>query len=250
MPGCPLQAASGNQSYGGLPPGRGRGRQRDGKRIAAQDHEGNQPPDGAFAVGVDPEELGDISDGSSFRLDLPALGGHTGAFRLQGCQDTGFAFALIHEPRTRLALVVCQFHGGSRSALLGCLLNGRIDLASRRSRSATVWAWTLIFASRSAVRSSRREVAAPRSPTWAATSWAYTPAALMTASPKTKATRATRQISAVARHRLASQPAVMSLAASMAIAMAITEFGEPGKRTTIPRIENQAAAPARAIAAV
>src|SRR5467141_3205856 len=72
----------------------------------------------------------------------------------------------------------------------------------------------------------------------------------MTARPKTKAARAARQISAVARHRLASQPAVMSLAASMATAMAITEFGEPGKRTTIPRIENQAAAPARATAAV
>src|SRR5258705_311647 len=71
----------------------------------------------------------------------------------------------------------------------------------------------------------------------------------MTASPKTKATRAARQTQAVARHRLASQPAVISLAASMAIAMAITEFGEPGKRTTIPLIEKNAAAPARATAA-
>src|SRR5258705_13379036 len=59
-----------------------------------------------------------------------------------------------------------------------------------------------------------------------------------------------RHTTAVARHRLASHPAVISLAASMAIAMAITEFVEPGKRTTIPRIENQAAAPARATAAV
>jgi len=72
----------------------------------------------------------------------------------------------------------------------------------------------------------------------------------VTASPTTKATRATRQISAVARHRLASQPAVISLAASMAIAMAITEFGEPGKSTTMPRMLNHAAAPARATAAM
>jgi hypothetical protein len=34
----------------------------------------------------------------------------------------------------------------------------------------------------------------------------------------------------------------------MTIDMATTEFGEPGKRTTIPRIENQAAALARATA--
>src|SRR5260221_9673137 len=46
----------------------------------------------------------------------------------RAARDTGFAFALIHEASTRLALVVCQLHGGSRSALLGCLLNGRVDL--------------------------------------------------------------------------------------------------------------------------
>src|SRR6267143_111617 len=72
----------------------------------------------------------------------------------------------------------------------------------------------------------------------------------MTASPKTKATRAARQISAVARHRLASQPAVISLAASMAAAMAMIASGAPGNKVTIPLTEKNAAAPARATAAM
>jgi hypothetical protein len=47
--------------------------------VTAQDHKGNQPPDGALAVGVEPEELGDVPDGCSFGLDLPSLGGYAGA---------------------------------------------------------------------------------------------------------------------------------------------------------------------------
>jgi hypothetical protein len=42
---------------------------------------------------------------------------------------------------------------------------------------------------------------------------------------------------------------VISLAPSIATAIPITGTGEPGKITTIPRMENQAAAPARATAA-
>src|SRR5258708_31742088 len=49
--------------------------------------------------------------------------------------------------------------------------------------------------------------------------------------------------------RRASHPAVPSLADSMATAMAMTDIGEPGKRTTMPRMLNHAAAAARAIAA-
>src|SRR6266852_7614936 len=83
----------------------------------------------------------------------------------------------------------------------------------------------------------------------AETSWLKTPTPLMMASPATRATRIPRQTQAVARQRRASHPAVTSLATSMATAMAMTEFGAPGKITTIPLIENQAAALASATAA-
>ena len=72
----------------------------------------------------------------------------------------------------------------------------------------------------------------------------------MTARPTTRTTRLYRQNHIVALHRLASQPAVISLAASMAIAMQTTGTGEPGKITTIPLMEKNAAAPARATAAM
>jgi hypothetical protein len=49
--------------------------------------------------------------------------------------------------------------------------------------------------------------------------------------------------------RRASHPAVTSFEASIATAMVTTDCGVPGKSTTMPLIENHAAAPARAIAA-
>src|SRR5258706_15874099 len=49
------------------------------------------------------------------------------ACRVARC--TGLALALLSESRAGAALVVCQLHGGSRSALLGRLLNGRVDLS-------------------------------------------------------------------------------------------------------------------------
>src|SRR5258706_1313313 len=44
------------------PPCRSRGRQRDRQRVAAHDHQGYEPPDRLLAVGVDPEEVGDVAD--------------------------------------------------------------------------------------------------------------------------------------------------------------------------------------------
>jgi hypothetical protein len=72
---------------------------------------------------------------------------------------------------------------------------------------------------------------------------------LIAASPATSTASTSRQIHAVVPQRLESHPAVMSFANSMAQAMAMTESGDPGKSTTIPRTENHAAAPARATAA-
>src|SRR5215469_7820081 len=72
----------------------------------------------------------------------------------------------------------------------------------------------------------------------------------MTASPNTSITRINRQIQAVVLHRLASHPAVTSLAASIATVMATTATGVPGNSTTMPLIENHAAQPASPIATV
>jgi alkanesulfonate monooxygenase SsuD/methylene tetrahydromethanopterin reductase-like flavin-dependent oxidoreductase (luciferase family) len=58
-----------------------------------------------------------------------------------------------------------------------------------------------------------------------------------------------RHVQAVTRHRRASHPAVTSLAASIATAIATTDSGAPGNSTTMPRIENRAATAARPMAA-
>ncbi len=120
---------------------------------------------------------------------------------------------------------------------------------TRASRSATAWVATSIREAISASRISKPAIAAPLSPTWAATSWAYTPVALMTARPPTRAIRTARQTHAVARHRLASHPAVTSLDISIATAIPTTAKGAPGNNTTMPLIENHAATVARPIAA-
>ena len=67
-------------------PRRSRRGQCDGERVAPQDHERNQPPDGAFTVGVGADQLGDMADRRGLGFDLPALSGHAEMFRLQGCQ--------------------------------------------------------------------------------------------------------------------------------------------------------------------
>jgi hypothetical protein len=54
---------------------RSRGRQCDGKRIAADDHHQDQPPDRSLAVGILADKLGDVSDGRGLSLDLPPLAG-------------------------------------------------------------------------------------------------------------------------------------------------------------------------------
>ena len=71
----------------------------------------------------------------------------------------------------------------------------------------------------------------------------------MMARPATRTASTKRHTQAVTRHRRASHPAVTSLAPSIAIAMPTTDIGAPGNSTTMPRMLNQAAAPASAIAA-
>ena len=62
-----------------------RSRQRDGKRIAAQHHQPDQPADCPLAVGVGPDEFGDVADLRRLGFGLPSFSGHTGAFCLEGC---------------------------------------------------------------------------------------------------------------------------------------------------------------------
>jgi len=52
--------------------------QCDGEKVAAQHHEGDQPPDGTFAVRVRADELGHVADRCRLSLDLSSLGGHHG----------------------------------------------------------------------------------------------------------------------------------------------------------------------------
>src|SRR5258708_4117786 len=71
------------------------------------------------------------------------------------------------------------------------------------------------------------DVAAPRSPTWAATSCAYTPAALLMARAAPSATRTRRQTRALVRYRRASHPGGNSLAPSIATVIPTTDSGAP-----------------------
>jgi hypothetical protein len=68
------------------PPCCSRSRQRDCQRIAAQDHERDQPSDRPFGIGVGADQLGDVADGGGFGLDVPALGGHRGAFQCRAAK--------------------------------------------------------------------------------------------------------------------------------------------------------------------
>jgi hypothetical protein len=68
--------------------------------------------------------------------------------------------------------------------------------------------------------------------------------------PAMKAMRAKRQIQAVSRQGRASHTAATSLVLSMARVIATTAIGAPGKKTTMPLIEKNAAAPTSVTAAV
>ncbi len=105
------------------------GRQGDGQRVAAKHHEGDQPPNCPLAVRVAAEKLGDVPDRRGLRLDLPALGAQGGAVGFEVGQGRPLPLTLTGEPGAGSALVIGQLHGGSGAALLGCLLNGRINLA-------------------------------------------------------------------------------------------------------------------------
>jgi hypothetical protein len=43
-------------------------RQGDGERIAAQHHQGNEPPDSPLAIGISADEFGDIPNGRGVGL--------------------------------------------------------------------------------------------------------------------------------------------------------------------------------------
>jgi hypothetical protein len=60
--------------------------QCDGERAAAQHHQSDKPPDGAFGVVIGAGALRNVPDRCRLSLDPAALGGQGGAFRLQGCQ--------------------------------------------------------------------------------------------------------------------------------------------------------------------
>jgi len=65
-------------------PRRSRRGQGDGERVAGENHEGYQPSDYPLGVRIGADQLSDVADGRGLGLDLPALGSHAGAFRLEG----------------------------------------------------------------------------------------------------------------------------------------------------------------------
>jgi hypothetical protein len=71
---------------GGCAPCRGRSRQRDRQRIAAQHHHHYQPPNRALTVSFGAKKLGDVADGSILRLDLPTFGAQSGRSALKSAR--------------------------------------------------------------------------------------------------------------------------------------------------------------------
>jgi hypothetical protein len=72
---------------------RGRGRQCDRERIAAQYHDQYQPPNRALTVSFGAEKLGDVTHRRILSLDLPAFGAHGGALGFQVRQGLALALA-------------------------------------------------------------------------------------------------------------------------------------------------------------
>jgi hypothetical protein len=72
---------------GGSPPRRSRRGQADGERVAGENHEGNQPSDGAFTVGIGADQLGHVADNLPHRT--PWFGTAEINLRLPVC-DVGF----------------------------------------------------------------------------------------------------------------------------------------------------------------
>jgi hypothetical protein len=85
-------------------PRRGQCGQCDGERVAAQDHKGNQPPDGAFDVGLGADQLGHVPDRCRLGLEPAALGGREAGSALKGGREsTCRLVSLTGEARKGLA---------------------------------------------------------------------------------------------------------------------------------------------------
>jgi hypothetical protein len=82
-----------------LAPRRGRCGQCYRKRITAEHHHQDQPPDRPLAVGIGPEQLGDIPNRCGLGLDLLALGTQGGLLGLEIGEDPGF---VLKSARRRL----------------------------------------------------------------------------------------------------------------------------------------------------
>jgi hypothetical protein len=95
-PAPPLPMAP---SLGSSAPCRSRCSQSDGQRIAAKHHYQDEPPNRLLGVGVGPEQFRHVSDRRGLGLDLPALGGHGGAFRLQSRQPASRFLSSASPPR-------------------------------------------------------------------------------------------------------------------------------------------------------
>jgi hypothetical protein len=119
---------------GGPPPRRSRRGQGDGERVAAQNHERDQPPDSLLAVGVGAEQFHHVADGRGLGLYLPPFGGHAGTFRLPAL---GIHILLVsREGGVGIGHVVAR--GPSANSRL-CWLTGRRNGGRRHARRSVCW---------------------------------------------------------------------------------------------------------------
>src|SRR5712671_486763 len=110
-------------------------------------------------------KISDVANGSSFCLDLPALGAQGGALRLEVGQGRGFALPLVSKCPAGLTL---PFHGRERSvglAPLGGLLDRDIHLVEPAIEIGDVVGCHLDLGGNGCVLRLDLGCMAPRSPT-------------------------------------------------------------------------------------
>jgi hypothetical protein len=232
----------------GSSPCRSRGRKRDRERIATEDHQRNQPPDGLLGVCVDPEQFGRVPDRCRLGLDLPPhrpqgspLGleiGKGGTLTLPLTSELGTGFPLPFDRRER--------RGGLAAS--GCFLDRHVHLVEPAVQVGNGVGRNLDAGGERCVLRHDGGRGHAVFPDMGRYQLSVHARRIDDSEPGDQDDEDPTPDPGC-RTPPPGEPAVMSLAPSMATAIAITEFGELGKRTNIPRIENQAAAPARATAA-
>jgi hypothetical protein len=93
---------------GGSPPRRGRRGQGDGERVTAQNHERNQPPDGALAVSSSPRNSATYRISAASVSICRLLAVTLARSALRAARSTGRLVSLTREARTGFALAFCR----------------------------------------------------------------------------------------------------------------------------------------------